>query len=108
MLLKRTATFLAVAAAFVCGAAQAQISGDVVKIGYITDLSGVYSDIDGQGGIEAVKMAIADFGGAINGKKIELVTYDHQNKPDQASTKAREWFDQQGVDMLLGLSLIHI
>ena len=102
MLLKRTATFLAVAAAFVCGAAQAQISGDVVKIGYITDLSGVYSDIDGQGGIEAVKMAIADFGGAINGKKIELVTYDHQNKPDQASTKAREWFDQQGVDMLLG------
>jgi branched-chain amino acid transport system substrate-binding protein len=89
--------------AFACSAgAQAQISGDVVKIGYITDLSGVYSDIDGQGGIEAVKMAIADFGGKVNGKKIELITLDHQNKADLAASKAREWFDQQGVDMLLG------
>ncbi|HEX7640771.1 MAG TPA: ABC transporter substrate-binding protein [Burkholderiaceae bacterium] len=95
-------SILAAAAALVCGSAQAQISGDVVKIGYITDLSGVYSDIDGQGGIEAVKMAIADFGGTVNGKKIELITADHQNKADLAGSKAREWFDQQGVDMLLG------
>jgi len=92
---------LAAAAAFTCGSAQAQISGDTVKIGYLTDLSGVYSDIDGQGGIEAIKMAIADFGGAVNGKKIELVTADHQNKADIAGSKAREWFDQQGVDMLV-------
>jgi branched-chain amino acid transport system substrate-binding protein len=84
------------------GLAQAQISGDVVKIGYITDLSGVYSDIDGQGGVEAIKMAIADFGGTVNGKKIELVTADHQNKADNAAGRAREWFDQQGVDMLIG------
>ena len=82
--------------------ASAQISGDVVKIGMVTDLSGVYIDIDGQGGAEAVKMAIADFGGTVNGKKIEFVLSDHQNKADIAASKAREWFDQQGVDMLIG------
>ena len=80
----------------------AQISGDVIKIGFITDLSGVYSDIDGNGGAEAIRMAIADMGGAINGKKIQLIVADHQNKPDIAASKAREWFDQQGVDLLIG------
>jgi branched-chain amino acid transport system substrate-binding protein len=85
-----------------CGVAHAQISGDVVKIGFLTDMSGVYSDIDGQGGAEAIKMAIADFGGTVNGKKIELVTADHQNKADNAASRAREWFDQQGVDVLIG------
>jgi branched-chain amino acid transport system substrate-binding protein len=84
------------------GSAGAQISGDTVKIGFITDISGLYSDIDGQGGVEAIKMAIADFGGTVLGKKIELVTADHQNKADIAASKAREWFDQQGVDMLIG------
>jgi branched-chain amino acid transport system substrate-binding protein len=83
-------------------AASAQVSGDVVKIGFITDVSGLYSDIDGQGGAEAIKMAIADFGGTVLGKKIELVTADHQNKPDIAASKAREWFDRDGVDVLLG------
>ena len=82
--------------------AQAQISGDVIRIGIITDMSGLYSDIDGQGGVEAIKMAIADLGGAINGKKIEVLYADHQNKPDVAATKAREWFDTQGVDMIIG------
>jgi branched-chain amino acid transport system substrate-binding protein len=101
----KTAIAATVAAVFAGGfaaPAAAQISGDVVKIGIITDLSGVYIDIDGQGGIEAIKMAIADFGGTVNGKKIELVTADHQNKADIAASKAREWFDQQGVDMLIG------
>ncbi|WP_428717998.1 ABC transporter substrate-binding protein [Undibacterium curvum] len=95
---------LAVAAACSAfsGAASAQVSGDVVKIGFITDLSGVYSDIDGKGGSEAIRMAIADFGGSVLGKKIELVTADHQNKADIAGSKAREWFDRDGVDMLLG------
>lgn len=82
--------------------AQAQISGDVIKIGFITDLSGVYSDVDGNGGAEAIRMAIADMGGAVNGKKIQLVVADHQNKPDIAASRAREWFDQQGVDLLIG------
>jgi len=81
--------------------ASAQMSGDTVKIGFITDLSGLYADIDGTGGIEAIKMAIADFGGKVNGKKIELLTADHQNKADIAANKAREWIDQDGVDMLI-------
>jgi branched-chain amino acid transport system substrate-binding protein len=107
MLKPLSATFKTVALACVAalgfaGAAQAQISGDVIRIGIITDMSGVYADIDGQGGVEAIKMAIADAGGAINGKKIELVYADHQNKPDVAAAKAREWFDTNGVDMLIG------
>ncbi|MET3118646.1 branched-chain amino acid transport system substrate-binding protein [Undibacterium sp. GrIS 1.8] len=94
---------LAVSAAMasLSGTASAQISGDTVKIGFITDLSGLYSDIDGPGGVEAIKMAIADFGGTVLGKKIELVTADHQNKADIAASKAREWFDRDGVDMLI-------
>ena len=82
--------------------ARAQISDDVVKIGFITDISGPYADIDGMGGVEAIKMAIEDFGGTVNGKKVELVYADHQNKADIAANKVREWFDAQGVDMLLG------
>ena len=82
--------------------AQAQISGDVIRIGFITDMSGVYADVDGPAGAEAIKMAIADFGGSVNGKKIEFVSADHQNKADIAASKAREWFDQQGLDMLIG------
>ena len=81
---------------------QAQISGDVIRIGFITDMSGLYADIDGPAGAEAIKMAIADMGGAINGKKIEVLVADHQNKADVAAAKAREWFDQQGLDILIG------
>ncbi len=82
--------------------AQAEISDDVVRIGFITDLSGVYSDIDGPAGADAIRMAIADFGGSVNGKKIELLVMDHQNKADIATARAREWFDQQKIDMLVG------
>jgi branched-chain amino acid transport system substrate-binding protein len=105
MKLKSRAITVAVAAAFSAGfaaSASAQISGDVVKIGFITDMSGLYSDIDGNAGAEAIKMAIADFGGSVNGKKIEFISADHQNKADIAASKAREWFDQQAVDMLIG------
>lgn len=100
--LKVVAIAVSAALAGFATAASAQVSGEVVKIGFITDVSGLYSDIDGQGGVEAIKMAIADFGGTVLGKKIELVTADHQNKPDIAASKAREWFDRDGVDMLLG------
>jgi branched-chain amino acid transport system substrate-binding protein len=82
--------------------ANAQVSGDVIRIGFISDLSGLYSDLDGPAGAEAIRMAIADRGGAIAGKKIELITADHQNKADVAASKAREWFDTQGVDLLIG------
>ncbi len=103
--MKLKAMAVAVSATFamgLAGSASAQISGDTVKIGFITDMSGLYADIDGPGGAEAIKMAIADMGGAINGKKIELVTADHQNKADIAASKAREWFDREGVDVLIG------
>ncbi len=93
---------VASAALVVAAPARGQISGDVVKIGLRTDMSGLYADLDGPGGVEAVKMAIADFGGTVLGKKIEFIYADHQNKTDIASNKAREWFDQQGVDMLIG------
>ena len=84
------------------GSASAQVSGDTVKIGYITDMSGLYADIDGPGGLEAIKMAIEDNGGKVLGKPIELVSADHQNKADIAASKAREWMDQQGLDVLIG------
>ncbi|MGI4846524.1 MAG: ABC transporter substrate-binding protein, partial [Janthinobacterium lividum] len=101
--LKKISAAVAAVAAIMAGTpAQAQISGDVVRIGFITDISGLYADQDGSGGIEAIKMAIADFGGTVNGKKIELLTADHQNKADIAAAKSREWFDQQGVDLLIG------
>ncbi|NYT81827.1 ABC transporter substrate-binding protein [Alcaligenaceae bacterium] len=80
----------------------AGISDDVIRIGFITDMSSVYSDLDGKAGADAIRMAIADAGGEINGKKIELLVADHQNKPDVASTRAREWFDEQKLDMLVG------
>lgn len=96
-------TTLALAATTMFGAsAQAQVSGDVIKIGFITDLSGLYADIDGPAGGEAIKMAVADMGGAIAGKKIEVLVADHQNKADVAAAKAREWMDQQGLDVLIG------
>jgi len=93
---------LAVAAMFGASPAHAQFSGDVIRIGFITDMSGLYSDLDGPAGAEAMKMAIADLGGAVNGKKIELLVADHQNKADVAAGKAREWMDQQGLDLLIG------
>ncbi|MGB3290354.1 MAG: ABC transporter substrate-binding protein [Burkholderiaceae bacterium] len=80
----------------------AGISDDVIRIGMITDMSSVYSDIDGAGGGDAVRMAIEDAGGQINGKKIEFMIADHQNKADIASSRARAWFDENKIDMLIG------
>ena len=105
MKFKRITSAVAVATAALLGTtlpAQAQISGDTIKIGIITDMAGLYSDIDGAAGVEAIRMAVADMGGAIAGKKIEVVYADHQNKPDVAAAKAREWFDTAGLDMLIG------
>jgi branched-chain amino acid transport system substrate-binding protein len=83
-------------------ASPASAAGDPVVIGDIDDLSGVYADAQGQGGIEAANMAIADFGGTVLGRKIALLTADHQNKPDIGATKFREWADQNGLNMLIG------
>ncbi|WP_436190457.1 ABC transporter substrate-binding protein [Pseudorhodoferax sp. LjRoot39] len=81
------------------GAAQAQ---DKVRIGFITDMSSLYADVDGKGGAVAIQMAIDDFGGKVNGMPIELLSADHQNKADIAASKAREWIDTQGLSMLVG------
>ena len=79
----------------------AKVSGDMVKIGVLTDMSGVYSDLGGQGSVTAAQMAIDDFKAqAKPAWKIELVYADHQNKADVGSNKAREWYDTQGVDMI--------
>ncbi|BEP43362.1 MULTISPECIES: ABC transporter substrate-binding protein [Variovorax] len=81
------------------GAAQAQ---DKVKIGFITDMSSLYADVEGKNGALAIQMAIDDFGGKVNGMPIELLQADHQNKADIAASKAREWIDTQGLTMLFG------
>lgn len=105
--MKRSFSVLLAAASLV-GVASASfgaagISDGVVKIGVLTDMSGVYSQIGGKGTEVAVRMAVDDFGGKVLGKKIEVISADHQNKPDIASTKAREWFDTGKVDMVTGL-----
>ena len=76
-------------------------AADVV-IGDIDDMSGVYADVEGAGGVEAIKMAVADFGGSALGRKITVLSADHQNKPDIGASKFREWADQQGLNLLLG------
>lgn len=80
--------------------AQAQVSDDVVKIGVLNDLSGIYSDLAGQGSVTAARLAIEEMGGTVLGKPVELVFADHQNKPDVAANLARAWFDQGKVDMV--------
>ena len=80
----------------------AHAEANKVVIGDIDDMSGVYADIIGPGGVEAAKMAIADFGGSVLGKKIEFLVTDHQNKPDLGAEKFREWADRDGLTMVLG------
>lgn len=86
----------------VAGAAFAQdkISGGKVKIGLLLDMSGSYADIGGQGSVAAAQMAVEDFGGNVLGNPVEVVFADHQNKPDIAAAKARQWFDTEGVDAI--------
>jgi branched-chain amino acid transport system substrate-binding protein len=83
--------------------AQTKLTDDLVKIGILTDMSGLYSDVGGEGAVVAAKMAIEDAGGKVLGKPIELISADHQNKADIAANKAREWFDTQKVDMIAEL-----
>lgn len=103
---KRKMLSTMVGATFAVGASLAGaqgISDDQVKIGVISDMSSAYADMGGRGTVEAVRMAIEDFGGTVLGKKIEVVSVDHQNKADIAATRARQWFDTDGVDMVTGL-----
>jgi branched-chain amino acid transport system substrate-binding protein len=99
--MKRTALAAFAAILLLSSATSAQISGNVVKIGVMNDMSGLYADMSGPGSVEAARMAIADFGGSVNGKKIKLVTADHQNKPDIGGAIARQWYDNDGVDVIV-------
>lgn len=72
-----------------------------VKLGVLTDMSGVFSDLSGAGSVEAARLAIEEFGGSVLGSKIELVLADHQHKPEVALSIARQWFDTDGVDVIL-------
>ncbi|TDR90372.1 ABC transporter substrate-binding protein [Enterovirga rhinocerotis] len=80
--------------------AQGKVSDDVVKIGLLLDMTGPYADSGGPGSVLAARMAIEDFGGTVLGKPIEIIYADHQNKPDIASARAREWFDTGKVDAI--------
>ena len=104
MKLKKIAAALAACglALGVTGAQAQKLSGDKIVIGFITDMSSLYSDIDGPGGVESIRMAIADMEKQFPGKKIELVFADHQNKADIPSSKVREWIDQGGADVIIG------
>src|SRR6202047_4080026 len=82
------------------GAANAQISDDVVKIGVLTDMSSLYADATGKGSLAAVEMAVADYGGKVMGKPIEVIAADHQNKPDVGINIARNWYDNDKVDAI--------
>jgi branched-chain amino acid transport system substrate-binding protein len=81
--------------------ARAEITGKVVKIGVLNDQSGLYADLAGQGSVAAAKMAADEFGGKIGDAKIEVISADHQNKPDVGSNIARQWYDVDGVDVIV-------
>lgn len=104
MKLVKNVLSMAIALAFNCALLTPVTSNaaNQVVIGDIDDMSGLYADVIGQGGVEAAKMAIEDFGGTVIGKKIVFISADHQNKPDVGSSKFREWADKNELNMLLG------
>jgi branched-chain amino acid transport system substrate-binding protein len=91
----------ALALALTCGAAHAQIGDNVIKIGVMTDMSGLYADLSGRGSVFAAQQAVEDFGAAAKGLKVEIVSADHQNKPDIGSNIARTWIDVDNVDVIV-------
>ena len=99
--IKRTIAGLAVATALGAGAAQAQISDGVIKIGVLSDMSSLYTDLTGAGSVLAARMAVEDYGAAKKGLKVEFLSADHQNKPDVGSSVARQWYDVDKVDVIV-------
>ncbi len=93
----------AVASALMVGGAQADISDNTIKIGYLADMSGTYRDLAGPNGLAALNMAVEAFGGKVNGAKIEVVSADDRNSPDVASSTVRRWLENDDVDMVAGL-----
>ena len=99
----KTMACAALMAVCVASTASAQVSNDVVKIGVLTDQGGVFSALAGRGSVVAARMAVEDAGGTVLGKKIELIDADHQNKADIGAQIARQWFDVDGVDMVIDM-----
>lgn len=91
------------ASSLIAATAQAQISNNEIRIGYLADMSGTYRDLSGPGGLEALKMAVEDFGGTVDGRKIVLFNADDLNKPDVGANTVRQWIDERNVDMVTGL-----
>ncbi|HUJ28644.1 MAG TPA: ABC transporter substrate-binding protein [Myxococcales bacterium] len=81
--------------------ARADFTGKTIKIGVLNDQSGLYADLAGQGSVTAAKMAVEDFGGKVDGVPVEVIFADHQNKPDVGSSIARQWYDTDGVDVIV-------
>ena len=102
MKLKTLAMALAAALAGIVSAPAALAAAPDIVIGDIDDLSGNYADVAGTGAVESIKMAIADSGGTVLGRKVSILVADHQNKPDIGASKFREWADQNGLNMLIG------
>src|SRR3989338_9483088 len=100
MVISRVLTFAA-ALVLTAGAAHAQISDGIVKIGVLNDQSSLYADLAGQGSVVAARMAVEDFGAAAKGLKVEIIFADHQNKADVGSQIARQWYDAEKVDLIL-------
>jgi len=99
--LKRSLIGLAVAAALGAGSAQAQVSDNLIKIGVLSDMSSLYTDLAGAGSVVAAKMAVEDSGIEKRGYKVEVISADHQNKPDVGSSIARQWYDVDKVDVIV-------
>src|SRR3982750_5048166 len=83
------------------GSARAEISGDVVRVGVLNDISGIFQDTNGMGSVEAARMAAEDFNGGGKNIKVEIVYADHQNKADVGSALVRKWLDVDGVDAMV-------
>jgi len=99
MKVKKLAVAVTLAAAAM--SAQAQVSDGIIKIGILTDMSSLYADLSGAGSVAAARMAVEDFGAAKKGMKVEIISADHQNKPDVGSAIARQWYDVDKVDVIV-------
>ena len=97
----RSALAIGIASALAAGAAQAQMSDNVIKIGVLSDMSSLYTDLAGAGSVVAARMAVEDSGVEKRGLKVEVVSADHQNKPDVGSAVARQWYDADKVDVIV-------
>ena len=90
-----------------CGAARAEISDNVVRVGVLNDISGIFQDTNGMGSVEAARMAAEDFAGGRKNIKVEIVYADHQNKADVGSAIVRKWLDIDHVELGLNLACTH-